>query len=75
MGGDCSTLKSCNVPPSPHALACTFDSPLPLSRMKGSTGKQKPDHRDIPARSQSKVLELVTVRDYPATAASFLIVD
>ena len=32
-------------------------------------------HRDIFARSQSKVLELVTVRDYPATAASFLIVD
>jgi len=32
-------------------------------------------HRDIPAGSQSKVLELVTVRDYPATAASFLIVD
>jgi hypothetical protein len=60
MGGDCSTLKSCIVSRHHHTHSPAHSTPY---------------HRDIHARSQSKVLELVEVKDYPATARSLLVVD
>ena len=81
MGGDCSTLKSCNVSRHhhTHSLAhstrlCRFRavSHRPMRRLPVRpirSAKQKPTMATYISGLSQKYLELVAVRNYSATAA------